>query len=489
MDIAETIFDPAISDRDKELKSARNSDQEIHPVDDLPEKEKKSKLFFAILETCFIFIGLLCIYFFLPRMIHDDGTQRYQYLADFLHHGITWNPGAKYSLVGPIFALPLLIIGERLGQPVAWILVYNYVLFAGSLLTIYLLCRNHIDRGLLRKFILLLVTSSMFAAHLFAFYGEAFSAVCIGVGIIAFMRRSRLSSIGGWIAVILGVVNTPAMVGGFCLLIFKRMLDMKRLRYLIAVVAVAALILGESWLRRGSPLASGYANDAGFQTVMPYSGLPGFSYPFFFGLISILFSFGKGLIFFTPGFLLPVRKTMLKLQEKYDLNLYQLYVLWLFFLVGLILVYSRWWAWYGGRYWGPRFFLFASLPASLALAVRLHDKGTKLWVNIFTGVVLCLSAWVGVCAALFQSDTYISMCSANNYALEAYCHYVPEFSVLWHPFVVHPHLDFNQGLYLVYLLVVFLYFFVPLLCKIYQQSKGIVVATCKPYLDITKWRI
>lgn len=272
-------------------------------------------------------------------MIHGDGAQRYQYLADFLHHGITRNPGAKYSLVGPIFALPLLIIGERLGQPVAWILVYNYILFAGCLLAIYLLCRNHIDRGLLRKFILLLVTSSMFAAHLFAFYGEVFSAACIGVGIIAFMRRSRLSSIGGWIAVILGVVNTPAMVGGFCLLIFKRMLDMKRLRYLIAVVAVAALILGESWLRRGSPQASGYANDFGFHTVMPYSGLPGFSYPFFFGLISILFSFGKGLIFFTPGFLLPVRKTMLKLQEKYDLNLYQLYVLWLFFLVGLILVY------------------------------------------------------------------------------------------------------------------------------------------------------
>ena len=43
---------------------------------------------------------------------------------------------------------------------------------------------------------------------------------------------------------------------------------------------------------------------------MPYSGRQGFSYPFFLGLISILFSFGKGLIWFSPGLLLPVRRAL-----------------------------------------------------------------------------------------------------------------------------------------------------------------------------------
>ena len=39
----------------------------------------------------------------------------------------------------------------------------------------------------------------------------------------------------------------------------------------------------------------------GFRTALPYSGQPGFSYPFFFGVLSVLFAFGRGLVFFAPG--------------------------------------------------------------------------------------------------------------------------------------------------------------------------------------------
>lgn len=408
---------------------------------------------------------------------------RYHDLTTFLQHGIVASSTATYSLVGPFFALPLLVIGDMLGQAVAWILVYNYLLFVIGLLLMWLLWRNAIDRSFLRKFLLILVTESMFASNLFSFYGEVFSALSVGIGIMVVVnQRSRAT--GGWIAVILGVVNTPAMALGFGLVVLKRLIATKRLRTLWAVVVLAILILGESWLRRGSPFASGYAGNKGFHTVMPYSGLPGFSYPFFFGLISIMFSFGKGLVFFTPGCFLPVRKTLLKWQERWKVKLYQVHLLWLFFLVGMILVYSRWWSWYGGLFWGPRFFLFASIPASLALAIRLHDRDTTWVVNLVTCVVLCLSAWVGICAALFQGSAYISTCTANNYALESFCHYVPEFSVLWHPFVVHPHLDLDHKLYLLYLLIVFVYFLVPLLYTLYQQSKVYLIDSLK-HID---WR-
>ena len=33
-------------------------------------------------------------------------------------------------------------------------------------------------------------------------------------------------------------------------------------------------------------------------TILTYSGRPGFSYPLFFGVLSVLFSFGKGLVCF-----------------------------------------------------------------------------------------------------------------------------------------------------------------------------------------------
>jgi hypothetical protein len=446
-----------------------------------------STFIFALLETCFILLGMLLLYLFLPRALHGDGTHRYTYLIDLLHHGIVPSPTARYSLIGPLFALPLLIIGNKLHQPVDWILVYNYILFAASLLATYWLCKDRVDRGFLRKFILLIITSSMFAAHLFSFYGEVFSAVCVGLGIIAILIRK--TSIAGWIAIILGVMNTPAMMVGLGLVVLKRMLNKKRFRYVIVLVITGCLILGEAWIRRGSPLTSGYRDDKGFRTIMPYLGLPGFSYPFLFGLLAILFSFGKGLIFFAPGLLLPVRKTIQKWQTKYSLDLYQIYVLWLCFLVGLILAYSKWWSWYGGVYWGPRFFLFASLPASFALAVRLQDKETHLVTNVFTLLVLCLSAWVGLCAAIFQSDTYINTCLQNNYALEAFCHYVPEFSVLWRPFVVHPHLTSHQIIYLVYALLVFGYFLLPLLGKFFQQTRTLLNPYARDYLKIQNWRI
>src|SRR4029078_4990998 len=41
------------------------------------------------------------------------------------------------------------------------------------------------------------------------------------------------------------------------------------------------------------------------------------------------------------------------------------------FLAGLILVYARWWAWYGGWGWGPRFLLYAGVPSALGLAIVL----------------------------------------------------------------------------------------------------------------------
>ena len=69
----------------------------------------------------------------------------------------------------------------------------------------------------------------------------------------------------------------------------------------------------------------------GIKTIMPYSGRPGFSYPFLFGLLSILFSFGNGLLFFTPGLLLPIRKTLSKWPLHQKINLSQVYTLWMCF--------------------------------------------------------------------------------------------------------------------------------------------------------------
>jgi hypothetical protein len=56
-------------------------------------------------------------------------------------------------------------------------------------------------------------------------------------------------------------------------------------------------------------------------------------------------------------------------------------------VTGLVLVYAKWWAWYGGSSWGPCFFVFATVPASLLLAVRLHHVRDAAWRNALTVLV------------------------------------------------------------------------------------------------------
>jgi hypothetical protein len=152
------------------------------------------------------------------------------------------------------------------------------------------------------------------------------------------------------------------------------------------------------------------------------------------------------------------------------------------FLVGLILVYSSWWAWDGGWFWGPRFFLIASIPASFALAVRLHYTGTALRFNLLTLVVLCLSVWVALDGAIFDQNTLAGVCVANHFAQNYLCQYVPAFSVLWRPFMVHEPLNTTQIIYIAYSLIVALYLAVPLLKVTVEQI--VVPTSCA-----TRWCI
>ncbi len=452
-------------------------------------RTKKSSSTSAAIETGLIIVSQLYIFLLLPRNTGGDGWVRYQDLLSVINNHTLYAPESRYSLIGPFFSLPLLLIGQHFGHSYDWILVYNQIVFICGLLITYLLLKDHIDRSLLRKFFLLLIVASMFTAHLALFYGEVFSALCVGFGVLIACYR-RFISPGGWLVVALGVANTPASILGLGLMSLKCMLDRKRLRYGLVLVAAGIFMLTESYLRHGSFFGNGYNNDHGAKTVMPYSGLPGFSYPFFFGLLSILFSFGKGIFFFAPGLLLPIRKTLLKGQQS---QLYQVYILWICFLSGLILVYSRWWAWQGGIFWGPRFFLIASLPASLALAVRLkHKDESSLGINILTFVVLCLSTWVGINGAVYQWGAAMSMptiCTQNHYNLEMLCYYTPELSTLWLPFVKPITLHPGQQLFMAFSLLVFAYLIMPLTLKIVQQLRNGVKFYSRIYLSPKLWRL
>ncbi len=503
----------------------------------------------AVFETGLIVGGLLAICFFLPHHIAGDGIIRFQAISLLLEHGKVST--MQYSMVGPAFSIPFWLLGKLSMTPAWWLSRYNLFVFATGLLVLYFLLRKRMDRGLIRTFFLVLIVASMFANHLLAYYGEVFTAILVAVGIVLFMTGRSLA---GWSTVVLGVINTPASVVGLGCVVLKRALDGKRWRYILAFGAACGLILLEYKIRRGSFSLGGYDSYVlPAHTVMPYSGKQGFSYPFFFGLLSILFSFGKGLFFFAPGLLLPVRGLISRIRAslKKDLiptgnvpcngscqrdcvatdcvrqarpkavlrasdptqppvlqcfatassqqnppahssgrigsiDLYSMYMLWISFLVGLVLVYSPWWAWYGGWFWGPRFFLFASIPASFALALRLHYRSRSLFVNVLTTAVFCLSLWVGINGALFDQQG-LSICTANSYALELMCHYTLEYSVLWHPFVAHESITIQQLPYLAYSLIVFIYLAIPLLKDLLTQVVLKIDDLTTSYFNFKLW--
>ncbi len=411
-----------------------------------------------------VVVGLILFLFVLAHGITGDGNARFEALATLLErHQLS---SAPYSLIGPLFSVPLYALGWIVPDPGWWCARFNTLLLAaGFAATSRLLCYDD-ERRILRTFFLLVLTASMFPAHLADYYGEVFTAVLVLVGTAALVSdRAGL----GWTLVVVGVANTPAALGGLLLVAIKKVVDSRRLRHVVPVVA-AVLVLGtESWIRRGSPFLTGYEASAGAQTVLPYSGQPGFSYPFFFGVLSILLSFGKGLLFFAPGLLLPVAAD----AAGVPVRLRQCYQYWLLFLVGLIIAYAKWWAWYGGFIWGPRFFLFASFPASLAIAVYVH-RARRLgpFAALATLVVLTLSTWVAIDGVAFNPQ--LGLCRENNYALEFLCWYAPEFSVLWRPFVAWTTPAPNARMIAAFCLVAYAVVSAPLLPSLAAAGRSVL---------------
>jgi hypothetical protein len=369
-------------------------------------------------------LGLLLLFFILPHGIEGDGRLRFVALQGWLAgHGI---PDTKFPLVGSIPSIPLMLLG-RLGDSTEWwVSRYNVIVFAAGLVLLYLLLRGRLSNDILAAFLLLLGTTGMLPNSLTGFGAETFSAMTAGAGFAAWAT-------GRWktatVLLGVGVANQPASFVGLAFAMGWWAWRMKRIRGLAPLVLSAGLWLLENTLRHKSPLSTGYEGDHGFQTLLPYSGLPGFSYPTFFGVLSLVFSFGKGLLFFAPGLFLTFGRGLKALR-----SVSQVLTLWILYVAGMVLVYGSWWAWYGGFTWGPRFLVFASLPASMLLAAQVRRPPQALVAAAAVMAALLLSLWVGIDGQVFGRFAQ-APCQANHYYLEAFCWYVPEFSVLWTPFV------------------------------------------------------
>lgn len=404
----------------------------------------------AALETALIVVVILANQFLMPHAIYGDGLRRYNELDALLGSGQI--SGDKYSLIGPLFSAPLWYLGKLYRGASWWEAHYNLLLFALGFIAIYWILKDRVDRGLIRKFLLVLGAISMFPIPLTTYYGETFTVLLVGVGLLAAVFGP---AVWGWIAVAIGVANTPATLVGMGLAALARIVQRRRVRYALAVIGAGGLITLENVIRHHNISNTRYES--------------GFTFPILLGVLAILFSFGKGLIFFAPGLLLPIKGRLLSDDES-ERKLWRTYLLWLAFLAGLIVVYASWYDWSGDWFWGPRFFLFASLPASLAIAIRLQRHSASLAANLATLGALVLAAWVTISSVLFDLYAVADACGTlQHYSPD--CNYQPQTSALWYP-LLSPH--FNPGVkpiaFSLVCLVVFAYLAIPLIATIARQT-------------------
>jgi hypothetical protein len=383
----------------------------------------------AQLDDALLAVGFAVLFFVVPHGLAGDDFTRYADIQQLLQHGHLTD--SKYSLVMPLFSAPFLLLGHVVRSPEWWAARFNVIVVAVAWVAAARVLRGRIDRRVLAITGLVLLGESLLSNRLRDYNAEVLTAACVAVGIVCVVGRRHVAL--GWAAMIVGVVNTPAAIVGLAPIAVFEALRTKRLRHLAPLVVAAALIAAEAWIRRGSPFDTGYGDDHGVRTVLPYSGRPGFSYPFVLGVASILFSFGRGLLFFTPGLVLWLDSRTRRLVGHHRRALVGM----LLFVAGLVVVYAKWWAWYGGIAWGPRFFLFAAIPAAALIAFRIRGSGESRLADAVTLGILTLSAWVGV-VGLTADLSALNVCAQGNYALESLCWYVPEYSSLWQPFLHAP---------------------------------------------------
>jgi hypothetical protein len=409
-----------------------------------------------------LIVGLVVDFFCLPFQIIGDGYVRYQFMKTlFEQHQITY---MSYPIVGPLFSLPLWWLSTLFQKPVIMIEHYNFIIYMLFLLGWFFLLRTRFDRKFLLTTALILTFGSMFPGHLIHYYGEVFSAICLTLGTTGLALKKPWM---GWCFLIFAVLNTQALIIPFGLIVVYTVWETKKFRYLFLVPLCAVLMLGEAYLRTGD-LVTGFqfylSQNHGNQTVLPYSGRIGYSYPFIFGALSVLFSFGKGLVFFCPG-LFVIGLVWKSISDPLE---QKLLIQWGLIVIGLILAYSSWWAWYGGDFWGPRFFLFASIPASWIIARFIHSKPQNFIKSVLVIVLVIWSLWIGLNGVVFQQNALINLCFSGDYQQEFLCWYVPELSVLFHPFVMRAPFKLNDRILLAYNAGIWIYVTYPLIFALYR---------------------
>ncbi|MDO8392664.1 MAG: hypothetical protein Q7V57_19485 [Actinomycetota bacterium] len=352
---------------------------------------------------------------------YDDDTRRQAVLALVDGHWSTM----KYSMVMPLLAVVPYRLAQTVGQGDVLLRDFNlFVWVAWSLLVGW---RLSLLRG--ARFAAAVVTLSsvsMLAAYITTFNAEALSLMMMSAGLLLLVDEGgRGTRVAGVVLTALGAAVVPVQVVGIAVVGAVRLVRRRDgWVFAAAVLAVTAGVIDVAITQHQFGFTK-YSIEGTTFEVLPWGSVQNFGYPFVFGLLAILFSFGRGLVWYMPSLFLHDERRHDPVDEWRR-------VLTILVLV-MVPIYAKWWSWYGGVSFGPRFFLLGVVPAAVALCDRLRTPSSlRAWaigvaVTAFTG-------WIAIAGAVYSvTPQAMQRCTADEYRLEVLCWHTPEYSSLWAP--------------------------------------------------------
>lgn len=275
-------------------------------------------------------------------------------------------------------------------DPIKPMRLTNPIIYAATVTAVFILLRRRGHPG--RR--VALVTSLIAVGTPLLHYGMvdtaepgvALSIVVALIALDAMWRRSRWGPLvlglscglsvlfrsDSWLVVVVPLVTAAWFVGT------------PRLRS-IGLVLLGILPGGIAWAaynaaRFGSLTSSGYKNQP-------------FSHPMLKGLYGLALSPGRGVFIYVPLILLAAVIIPLSAGSARSLGAVALSMLTL-----RLLLYSRWWSWYGGDTWGPRF-MVPVVPAFAPAIADAFARWRRSWFTLVIGLSTLAMGVVGFAVA------------------------------------------------------------------------------------------
>jgi len=361
-----------------------------------------------------------------PLRLTGDDPIRFNAVTEILNGTM---PAMKFSIIHPEFFAIIQKILDALSIGAMSASHSGAILWALWSISIALILRAHRSERYI-VYALSFVYFSMLGAYLTGFSSDVFSALGISLGLaMAILAKGYFIKITGLFFLVFSTANTPVLLAGAVTSSLFMIIKLKQLRYALYPMLTLLLIIAEASFFRGQLAISKYAlgTEGGRSILLPWGYIEGFKYPVFFGVISILFSFGRGFLFYIPSFLVALRRYKDLLGNWITVQL--------LFVLSLIPIYGAWWAWYGGLSYGPRFFMLGCIVGAFGVTEILfgHVKH-KLTTKIFASLSILMSFWVSfIGISYFITPKVAFMCMKEGFRYEPLCWYSPEYSTIFAP--------------------------------------------------------